>query len=223
MRVSIIVTAYNYGRYVERCLRSLLNQNYPQDNYEVILVDDVSTDDTAEIAKKFEEFPNFRYILNEENVGVAESANIGVRASFGQYFVRVDADDYVNKDFIFFLSRYLIENNDAFCVSCDYWMTDDFGNKIERKYAETDPVSCGIMYRTDLITKYGLYNKEFRHREEEELRARLAEYYNIHHLRIPLYRYRMHGNNKTKDLEGMEQFRQIKEELYESKQEGNEE
>jgi glycosyltransferase involved in cell wall biosynthesis len=143
------------------------------------------------------------------NLGVAESANVGIRACYGQYFVRVDADDYVNKDFLFFLTRYLAENHDAFCVSCDYILTDEFGNKIERKYAEKDPISCGIMYRTDLIANHGLYNSSFRHREEEELRTRLAEYYKIHHLRVPLYRYRMHKSNKTKNATEMENFKNL--------------
>jgi glycosyltransferase involved in cell wall biosynthesis len=215
MKVSIIVTAYNYGRYLERCLRSCLSQNYPQDSYEVIAVDDNSNDNTAEILKKFDHYSNYRFIINEKNVGVAEAANIGIRASLGQYFVRVDADDYVNEDLILFLTRYLMENHDAFCVSCDYVLVDDFENKIERKYAETNPISCGIMYRKDLVARFGLYNSGFRHREEEELRARLAEDYQIHHLRIPLYRYRMHNTNKTKNLNEMDEYKNYIDVLYE--------
>jgi glycosyltransferase involved in cell wall biosynthesis len=214
MKASIIVTSFNYGSYVERCLRSCLSQNFPANEYEVVLVDDASTDDTRAILEKFKDEPNLRVILNEKNVGVAEASNIGVRASRGQFFVRVDADDYINRDLVSFLTRYLTENHDAFCVSCDYFLVDDFGNKLERKYAETSPISCGIMYRTDLISRLGLYNSEFRHREEEELRARLAEQYAIHHLRIPLYRYRMHANNKTKNKEEMERFLGLKEMLH---------
>lgn len=217
MRASIIVTSYNYGSYIERCLRSCLSQNFATGEYEVIVVDDASTDGTPQILEKFKDEPNLRVILNEKNVGVAEASNIGVRASRGQFFVRVDADDYVNKDLLFFLTRYLSENHDAFCVSCDYFLVDEFGNKLERKYAQKDPVSCGIMYRTDLISQLGLYNGEFRHREEEELRARLSEYYAIHHLRIPLYRYRMHKSNKTKNKEEMTRFLELKQLLYEKK------
>ncbi|MEM9773554.1 MAG: glycosyltransferase family A protein [Chloroflexota bacterium] len=208
MKASIIITSYNYGDYIERCLRSCLSQNFQKNQYEVIVVDDASSDNTLGVLEKFNTyFDNFRYIVNQKNLGVAESSNIGIKASLGRYFVRVDADDYINPDLLFFLTRYLEENHDAFCVSCDYFLVDDFGNKIERKYAQTDPVSCGIMYRTDVISKLGLYNKDFRHREEEELRARLADYYNIHHLRIPLYRYRMHNNNKTKNLDAMQEFK----------------
>lgn len=207
MKASIIVTSYNYGAYIDRCLRSCLTQNFASDDYEVIVVDDASSDNTVEILKKFERYKNFRYFINSENLGVAGSANVGIREAMGQYFVRVDADDYINEDLLFFLTRYLAENHDAFCVSCDYVLVDEFGNKLERKFAEEAPVSCGIMYRTDLIRNLGMYNSEFRHREEEELRARLAEYYQIHHLRIPLYRYRMHKSNKTKNKAAMDEFK----------------
>ncbi len=207
MKATIIVTSYNYGAYIDRCLRSCLTQNFPSDDYEVIVVDDASTDNTVKILAKFKKYKNFRYFVNEDNKGVAESANVGIREAMGQYFVRVDADDYINEDLLLFQTRYLAENHEAFCVSCDYVMVDEFGNKLERKYAETDPVSCGIMYRTDLIRNLGMYNSEFRHREEEELRARLADYYQIHHLRIPLYRYRMHESNKTKNKAAMDEFK----------------
>lgn len=112
-----------------------------------------------------------------------------------------DYDDYINENLAHFMRTYLVANHDAFCVSCDYIIVDEYESKIERKYAETHPISCGIMYRTDLLMDLGGYNPDMRHRAEEELRARLGDKYRIHHLRIPFYRYRMHSNNKTKDPE----------------------
>ena len=214
MKASIIITSYNYAQYIERSIRSCLSQKFPEDQFEVIVVDDASTDNTIEILEKFSSHKNFRYILNEKNVGVAESANSGIKACFGRYFIRVDADDYIHDQLLFLLSFYLEANHDAFCVSCDYWLVDEFENKIKRKYAETDPVSCGIMYRTDLILKHGLYDPRFRHREEEELRHRLAEYYRAHHLRLPLYRYRMHDSNKTKDTDALAKYFDFINELH---------
>ena len=57
------------------------------------------------------------------------------------------------------------------------------------------------MYRRDLLVQFGGYDDSMRHREEEELRKRLGEFYKIHHLKIPFYRYRMHNSNKTKEPE----------------------
>jgi len=195
--VSIIITNYNYGKYLPRCLRSCLSQRGA--SCEVIVVDDVSTDNSMSILGPFED--KIRVIKNKENIGVAASANEGLKMSRGQFVIRVDADDFVSADMAYFMKTYLEANHDAFCVSCDYALIDDHENVIERKYAEKENISCGIMYRRDLLLECGGYNPEMRHREEEELRKRLGDYYKIHHLRIPFYRYRMHNHNKTKEPE----------------------
>jgi len=212
MKVSIIITSYNYGDYIERCLRSCLSQNFNEKDYEVVVVDDASTDNTLEVIKKFERYPNFRLIVNDKNLGVAGSSNKGIRSSEGQFVVRVDADDYVNSNFILFLSQYLEANNGLLGVACDYYKVDNDEKIIERFYAEEDNISCGIMYRKDMLTAAGLYNDSFRHCEEKELRARLGVKYSIENLRIPLYRYRIHGENKTTQVDELEAFdKKIKE------------
>jgi len=195
--VSIVVTNYNYGKYISRCLRSCLDQfnHKPQ----VIVVDDCSNDVSLERIYPF--LNDITFIQNKENLGVAEASNIGIRAAKEQFVVRVDADDYINEHLSYIMRTYLVENHDAFCVSCDYFLVDEYGSKMERKYAEQNPISCGIMYRTDLFIENGGYNPNMRHREEEELRHRLGDKYRVHHLRIPFYRYRMHSNNKTKNPE----------------------
>ncbi|RIK34637.1 MAG: glycosyltransferase family 2 protein [Chloroflexi bacterium] len=199
MKTSIIITSYNYGLYIERCIRSCFEQKYIEPrSLEVIIVDDHSQDNTLEVIGKFKSFPNFRVIENHQNVGVAEAANIGIRNSMGRYFVRVDADDYISGKMIFFMESYLEYNKDAFGVACDYLMVNENETVTERRSAERAPISCGIMYRRDLFVQAGLYNPDFRHREEEELRLRLGDYYTLHYLRMPLYRYRMHKLNKTK-------------------------
>jgi glycosyltransferase involved in cell wall biosynthesis len=195
MYVSIIVTSYNYELYIERCIRSCLDQDFDPAKFEVIVVDDHSDDHTVAVLDKFKRFPNFRLIVNDRNVGVAEASNIGVRAALGRYVVRVDADDYIGEYMVKFMSHYLDMNPDAFCLACDYFRVDD-KQKLERVHAEQSPISCGIMYRKDDLVAMGLYNPDFRHREEEELRSRLK--YQAHFLRIPFYRYRIHNTNKTK-------------------------
>jgi|TARA_E500000305_G_C4022877_1_gene239976 glycosyltransferase involved in cell wall biosynthesis len=195
--VSVIITNYNYGKYVTRAVRSCLAQKHI--NVEVVVVDDCSDDNSLETLSTFKDDINL--IVNKKNVGVAESSNVGIRAAKAQFVIRVDADDFINSDTCYIMKRYLVDNHDAFCVSCDYILVDDHENLIERKYAEKDNISCGIMYRRDLLIESGGYNSDMRHKEEEELRKRLGSFYKIHHLRMPFYRYRMHNTNKTKQPE----------------------
>ena len=208
MKASIIITSYNYGLYIERALRSCLSQNFPRHQFEVIVVDDASSDGTPAILERYRRLPNVHIVLSDSNKGVAEAANTGIRAALGQFVVRVDADDFINANLLLFLSEYLEANHDAFGVACDYSLVDDRENVIERRSAAEHPISCGILYRRDLLVRCGLYNPEYRHLEERELRTRLGDYYTLHHLRIPFYRYRMHANNKTRQLGAIEEFQQ---------------
>jgi glycosyltransferase involved in cell wall biosynthesis len=196
-QVSIIITNYNYGKYLSRCLRSCLSQKYI--DCEVIVVDDVSSDDSDKIIKPF--LNDIVYIKNKKNLGVAGSSNVGVENCRGRYFVRVDADDYIQSDMCYMMNYYLEENSNLFGVACDYWMVDNYEEKIERKSSKIDNISCGIMYQKELFMELGGYDETMRHREEENLRKRLGGKYKLGHLEIPFYRYRMHNNNKTKEPE----------------------
>ena len=198
MRTTIVITSHNYARYIERCVRSCLNQRLVRQPPEIIVVDDHSSDDTTERLQKFQQNENFSLVVTEQNVGVAEAANVGIRQAASEFVVRVDADDYVSERFVFFLSEYLKANKHAFGVACDYLLVDETERSLERRSAAEWPISCGILYRRDLLIAAGLYDSDFRHREEEELRMRLGAQYHLEYLKMPLYRYRMHKTNKTK-------------------------
>ena len=199
--VSIILTNYNYKKYLARAIRSCLGQ--VNCKTEVILVDDCSTDDSQEVIDSFGFLPKdkFRSVQTNVNSGVAAASNLGLASAVGRFCIRVDSDDFIAPETSLFLKTYLEKNKEAFCVSCDYWIVDKYENKVERKYAKQRNISCGIMYRRDLLLELGGYNSDMRHKEEEELRKRLGEKYKIHHLEIPFYRYRMHNHNKTKTKE----------------------
>ncbi len=201
MLVSIIIANYNYGKYLGRCIRSCLNQSLSERDYEIILVDDFSNDNSIKIANEYSKFINFKIIKNAKNLGVAISANKGFKAAKGKFVVRVDSDDYVTREFLNILSYYLLEYPEILSVSCDYYLVDEKEKKIRKVSSKENPVSCGIMYNKTKLLKLGAYNKTFKHREEEELRIRIGKKYETHHLNIPLYRYRMHASNKTKDID----------------------
>ena len=68
MLVSIIITNYNYGKYLHRCIRSCLNQSLPINEFEVIVVDDLSKDNSQNVVEEYKSLPNFKYIRNNKKL-----------------------------------------------------------------------------------------------------------------------------------------------------------
>lgn len=206
MEVSLIITTYNYGRYVERAIRSSLDQSLDRSRYEVIVIDDASTDETPQVLANYTD--DVRYFRMEKNVGLSAARNFGIRKARGQYVVFLDADDYIQHDMLKIESVFLTENNRLDAVAVDYYLVNDFGDHLEWVSASEKPVACGIMFRKDRIFDVGLYDDNFRAREDEDFRIRFLQKYDIYHIPLPLYRYRRHGNNLTDNHTEMEKYRQ---------------
>jgi len=199
--VSLIITTYNYARYVERAIRSALDQSLPLDRYEIIVVNDASTDHTPAILANYED--QVRVFNFEQNQGLAAARNFGIKKARGQFVMFLDADDYIHRDLLKVQKLFLEENNALDAVSTDYWLVDERGAHLKHVSAEEQPIACGIMFRKDYLFDIGLYDEDFRAREEEDLRLRFLKKFNVYNLIIPLYRYRMHENNLTKDDSAM--------------------
>lgn len=89
--ITVIIDTYNYGNFIENSIESVLAQNFPKEQVEIIIVDDGSTDDTEERIKKYKE--KIKYIY-QENKGQAEAFNTGFAHSQGEVICLLDADDY---------------------------------------------------------------------------------------------------------------------------------
>lgn len=205
--VSLIITTYNYAAYVERAIRSGMEQTMQQKDFEIIVVNDCSTDHTADILENYKN--DVRVYNLEENVGLAGARNFGIKKARGQFIVFLDADDYLHNDLLRMERLFLSENNSLDAVSCDYYLVDDRGSHIRHVNAEKEPIACGIMFRKDFLFHVGLYDQNFRAREEEDLRIRWLNRYNIYNIIVPLYRYRMHDQNLTKNSEEMDKYNEL--------------
>jgi glycosyltransferase involved in cell wall biosynthesis len=201
MDVSIIITTYNYARYVERAIRSCLNQSLMKSKYEVIVVNDASTDYTEEILENYHDV--VRVYNLENNVGLAGARNFGIKKARGMFVVFLDADDYIHNDLVLMSKTFLVEDNKLDAVAVDYQLVDERGTHLKKASAEEKPIACGIMFRKDLLYEIGLYDESFRAREEQDLRIRFLKKYQIFNIPLALYRYRMHGKNLTSNLTEM--------------------
>ena len=204
MLVSIVITTFNYARYLERAIRSAMDQSLPRDSYEIIVVNDASTDETADILENYT--GELRAVNLKTNLGLAAARNEGIRKARGQFVVFLDADDYIHRDMLKLQSIFLSENNSINAVSVDYYLVDELGNHLKHVDAAVKPIACGIMFRKDLLFDIGLYDEKFRAREEEDLRIRFLKKYSIYNIILPLYRYRKHGSNLTNNEKVMKKY-----------------
>ncbi len=202
-QISVIIPVYNEERFIGRALRSVISQNYV-DAYEILVVNDASTDRTSYALDLFKE--EISVFNNEARLGLPASLNRAIRASRGKYVVRVDADDYVTNDYLYVLQRFLEANTYMDAIACDYLMVDDAENVIERRNCMEYPIGCGIMFRSDQLIDIGLYDDALRMHEDRDLRVRFLEKYSICRAELPLYRYRRHSDNMTNDRAAWRHF-----------------
>jgi len=106
LRLSIIIPVYNVEEYIDRCLQNIFKQGISTNDYEVILVNDGSTDKSVEIANKHKKARPNIHIIHQENSGPGVARNTGIDNAKGDYIYFLDADDY------------LIENSLAMLLDC---------------------------------------------------------------------------------------------------------
>ena len=137
------------------------------------------------------------------------SLNKGISISSGKYIVRVDADDYVNSNYLNILSIFLDLNDYMNAIACDYLLVDENEKIIERKSSESEPIGCGIMFRKEVLEEIGYYDVSMKYHEDKDLYERFTEKHKIHRLQLPLYRYRKHDANMTNNVKEMEKYSKI--------------
>jgi len=208
MEVSIIIAVHNAERYIGRAVRSALDQKFDKDTFEVIVVNDGSNDNTSKILNYYSN--KIKIINLDKKMGLSYARNEGIRSSSGRFIVCLDADDYVHTDLIYIESMYLYLNPQWDAVSCDYCIVNEHEEHIKRVVGDKEPIACGVMFRVERLVDIGLYDPEFEANEEKDLRFRFEKKGNIiKNIELPLYRYRQHSNNLTKNKKVMEKYENL--------------
>ena len=107
--VTIIVAAYNQEKFIGRCIRSLLAQNFPRDDFEIIVVDDGSNDKTEFALGLFS--GDITIIKNKKNKGLPASLNLALKKTRSDFFIRVDSDDFVSRNFLLHIHAFISYND----------------------------------------------------------------------------------------------------------------
>ena len=222
-KVSVIVTAHNYGRYLDKCLESLLRQTYK--SFEIIVVDDGSTDNTPEIIKHFiQKFGSRMKAIRLDNKGLSAACNKGISLAKGKYIVRLDADDLFDENLLLIEANFLEQNPDADLVYSDYYTIDEDGKIIEhhrlmKVNEEVDllhrsPLAAGAIYKKKCWKQIGKYNENLKIGEDFDFWIKFITRYKVRNINLPLFYYRQHGSNMTKNVRGILNSRRFVKESF---------
>ncbi|MBI3126023.1 MAG: glycosyltransferase family 2 protein [Candidatus Tectomicrobia bacterium] len=218
VKVTVYIPTHNYGRFLDRAVQSVLAQT--MEDWELIIVDDGSTDDTPEILGRYRSHPKIR-ILEQENKGLNVTNNIALRLAMGEYMMRLDADDYLDENILLILSNVLDTKPEVGLVYPDYYLVDEKGEvqelvrrkKIGEEVDLLDLPAHGActMIRKEILLDLGGYSEEFSRQDGYGLWLKFIQRYRPYNVNVPLFYYRQHPNSLTQDRARLlETRRQVK-------------
>ncbi len=185
--VSVIMPVYNAEKYLREAIDSVLSQTFT--DFELIAVDDGSTDSSLEILREYEKKDERVRVLTQENTGVAGARNRALQAVNAEFVASLDADDVAYPEWLQTIYNYISNNNDCMVVGCRILSMDEDGAPIsnEMQALEQDEieevllrgrggiVNSGCVMRIDAVRDVGGYNLELPVGEDVDLFLKLGE------------------------------------------------
>lgn len=209
-KVSVIMPTYNAERYLRSSINSILNQTYQ--NFELIIIDDCSTDATPTILEEYSEKDDrVKTITNRKNLGPAKSRNKGIKMARGKYIAVQDSDDISLPERLERQVEYLERNKDVVILGTSAYIIDDEGEPIGE---DTVPVedkkirkilsrrNClyhgSVMFHRKKVESLGFYREKFKYAHDLDLYLRVLEIGKINNLPESLYINRLSFNSFRK-------------------------
>jgi len=201
--VSVIMPCRNAEKYLRQAIESILNQTLR--NYEVIIIDDASTDSSKSIIDNYIQNDKIVYIRNEKNMGVAASLNKGILRSKGKYIARMDADDISEPDRLEIQADYMTSHPNCIVCGTDIILIDEKNKVIGRRIYQHDDSTikkrllrnnpfahpATMIRKNILFDKNIFYTDDYPRAEDYHLWLRLAEYGEFCNLNRFLLQYRI--------------------------------
>lgn len=172
--VSVVMPAYNAARFIEEAINSVIAQTVS--DWELIVIDDCSTDETFMLASKFSDMDSrIRVLQNDINLGVAKTRNLGIELARGQYVAFIDSDDAWRPEKLYKQLKIIQDENVGICY-CSYAIVDVNGNKTKSDYLvpkqvrykdimKENCIQCSSMMIPIQIIKETMFNTEFYHED----------------------------------------------------------
>ncbi|OPJ54847.1 glycosyltransferase [Clostridium oryzae] len=213
-RVSVIMPVYNNEKYLCESIESILNQTYK--NFEFIVIDDGSSDDSHKIINGYASRDNRIIVISREHKGLVYSLNEGINMASGKYVARMDADDismparlekqvnYLDKNkSTDILGTFIeafgdVDDNEKNTCNRAFNFQIDEENIVEISLKGTPIAHPSVMFRSDCIRSLGGYDELYKYTEDYELWIRALNYgYQIKNIQEKLLKYRIHNGSKS--------------------------
>lgn len=143
IKLSFIIPIYNSENYLERCVKSCMSQGLEEDEYEILLCNDGSTDGSLALAEDFSKKHDCIKVYSQENAGAGMARNLGLKNALGCYVMFVDADDYLNTNSI----KRPLENCFNKQLDVNRYLLENIIETDGRKWMNKNPVACNIIYQ----------------------------------------------------------------------------
>jgi glycosyltransferase involved in cell wall biosynthesis len=207
--VTLFIPCRNYGHYLSKAVDSVINQVY--ENWELIIVNEGSSDDTSEIAKKVQKkFPEkINFIENNEPIGLQKLANKVLSMANGKYMMRLDADDWLDESAIFLMVNKLEATKNAGLVYGNYYYTDPNGKILDVEFkhrlldediaGQLPPHGACTLFRTRALKNVGGYSENVNAQDGWDLWYKLADRIGAVNIQVPIFYYRQHGESMSRD------------------------
>lgn len=229
--VTVYMPCRNYGRFLQQAADSVFGQLYP--NWELIVIDEASEDDTPEICARIaaRDPARVRVIRNETPQGLQKVANRVLGLAGGTYIMRLDADDWLDESALLLMAAKLTANPDLGLVYGNYFYTDQDGTVlgmerrhefgVEDKAGHLPPHGACTMVRTRALKSAGGYSEEINAQDGWELWYKLTGRMGAASLNVPVFYYRQHASSLSRDAGRLLRARSKIFETMAAKQEGS--
>lgn len=217
-KVTVYVTCHNYGRFLQESLDSVFAQNMT--DWEMLVIDDGSQDNSQEIIQKVvAEHPDrVRAFHNEQARGLPYCANLALNEAYGEYIMRLDADDYLDESALLILSTHLDNHPDVALVYPNFIYVDEKGGYlgienrkkigVETEIFDLPAHGACTMGRKRMLKSVGGYSEDFNAQDGHELWLKILHRYKVSNIATPLFSYRQHSLSLTRNVEKILKARQ---------------
>lgn len=215
--ISVQICTYNRANLIKEAIQSVLDQTY--ENFEIIIIDDASTDNTEEVVKSFFD-SRIKYFKNEKNLGIAKSRNLAVQKCSGEYIAILDSDDFWNDSKKLEKQIHFLENNSLVgIIGTQAFKINLKGNivgKLKKELKDKDIrkkilltnqfVNSSVLIRKRVIEEFGGYDENLSGIEDYDLFLKIGQKYQFQNLASFSTSYRIGNESYSSNRKKIAQY-----------------